>query len=653
MESPLQLHDRSILYDEHGTVIPHHVIERDEQCDAYSYIPKESTVLELGARYGMVSCLISKILKNPKNHVAVEPDSDVIPALIKNRDNTGSQFSIFNGVVSRKPQNFNPLGLGSFTSQAQDQGNVATTTMQDLEDRYQLKFDVLVADCEGFIGEFIEENDINQFKLILLEKDRPEVCDYNKVEDYLTDKGFIRITNKPDPLFPEVCRSVYANMNFLPFKILSYEVAHGNIGLFGKMGYDTDVNGRATTDLELNEPDVSTISAHAFSKIIISTDKNLSIRGYCSPSSKYSPLMTFKCNGEVVGTISDVGAKTLPYKIGPGTYELIVETNNIFSAHSVWLFQSIENKDNVQLSKKFLKIDLLHSGPGLFNQFINVINGLMIGHCSKRQIYNPRFLPDYRSTNWIPLSSVIDIPHLNGMLRSLELNTQIEVDEKLSKIEWKVSPNRGFLFQTISNSLVQVSSFVEQESHDFLDIGWVFSLVMEKDQSIRDIELHIYKNIQFLPEYKTVFNYCLNNYLNTPYNVVHLRLEDDWINHQIATSSSKLSFEEHSQIIWEKYCEAMARMFTPQDKIFIATYLNKTVQRNNHYIDQIRLLYPNAITATPWRENFNLPTGREIDAIIDFMICRNGEKFIGLGGSTFSVLTAQIIHSNGKETILV
>jgi len=129
--SALQLHDCSTLFDQDGKVIPHTVVERDEQCDAYTYIPPDSTVLELGARYGMVSCLISRILKNPKNHV----DADVIPALIRNRDSTGSQFTIFNGVVSRKPQNFTPFGLGSFTTQAQDQGNVATITVQELEAR--------------------------------------------------------------------------------------------------------------------------------------------------------------------------------------------------------------------------------------------------------------------------------------------------------------------------------------------------------------------------------------------------------------------------------------------------------------------------------------------------------------------------------------
>jgi len=30
--------------------------------------------------------------------------------------------------------------------------------------------------------------------------------------------------------------------------------------------------------------------------------------------------------------------------------------------------------------------------------------------------------------------------------------------------------------------------------------------------------------------------------------------------------------------------------------------------------------------------------GREIDAIIDYLICRQGHKFIGCGGSAFSIL---------------
>jgi precorrin-6B methylase 2 len=74
-------------------------LEKDEQFLARTYVPKNATVLELGARYGTVSCIISEVLDDPTRHVAVEPDSSVIEALEKNRDNNGGKFHIYNGVV--------------------------------------------------------------------------------------------------------------------------------------------------------------------------------------------------------------------------------------------------------------------------------------------------------------------------------------------------------------------------------------------------------------------------------------------------------------------------------------------------------------------------------------------------------------------------
>ena len=55
--------------------------EKEEQMLIRTYIPSDATVLEMGARYGTVSCVISQVLNDPTKHVAVEPDSTVIEAL--------------------------------------------------------------------------------------------------------------------------------------------------------------------------------------------------------------------------------------------------------------------------------------------------------------------------------------------------------------------------------------------------------------------------------------------------------------------------------------------------------------------------------------------------------------------------------------------
>ena len=71
--------------------------EAEEQFLVRKYIPKDAKVLELGARYGTVSCVLSEVLDDPTQHVAVEPDSSVIEALTKNRDTNGGKFHIFEG----------------------------------------------------------------------------------------------------------------------------------------------------------------------------------------------------------------------------------------------------------------------------------------------------------------------------------------------------------------------------------------------------------------------------------------------------------------------------------------------------------------------------------------------------------------------------
>ena len=57
---------------------------------------------------------------------------------------------------------------------------------------YNLKFNVLVADCEGFLEVFFEENPniFNDLRLIIFEADYCEKCNYNKIRDSLIKHNF-------------------------------------------------------------------------------------------------------------------------------------------------------------------------------------------------------------------------------------------------------------------------------------------------------------------------------------------------------------------------------------------------------------------------------------------------------------------------------
>ena len=180
--------------DENYNVINHMAIEANEQKQAWEYIPSDGVVLELGARYGTVSCIINYKLENKTNQVSVEPDLRVLSALYKNREIHQSQFKIFNGIISNVNMKLcqdNNNGYGNFCMKTEE-SFLTKITLHDLIEQTGLNFNVLVADCEGFLEQFFDENIdyFSNFKVIMFERDYPHRCNYPKIESHLVSIGF-------------------------------------------------------------------------------------------------------------------------------------------------------------------------------------------------------------------------------------------------------------------------------------------------------------------------------------------------------------------------------------------------------------------------------------------------------------------------------
>ena len=60
-----------IFIDENNNIVDNTIHETDEQRLADKYIKPTDVVLELGARYGTVSCIINKKINDPKNQVQI------------------------------------------------------------------------------------------------------------------------------------------------------------------------------------------------------------------------------------------------------------------------------------------------------------------------------------------------------------------------------------------------------------------------------------------------------------------------------------------------------------------------------------------------------------------------------------------------------
>ena len=195
-----------VYYDENNKIIDSENIEKDEQYIAKLYIEPDNVVLELGARYGTVSCVINKLLNNKTNQVVIEPDDKVWDALELNKKNNNCKFHIVKGFLSNKKFSLSDNGYGSSAIESTDT-KIKSYSLQDIESQYGVKFDTLVVDCEGCLETFFDEypHMYNQLKNITFEEDYSHKCNYDKIKEKLVEYGFIKVYEK----FNVVLRSMW------------------------------------------------------------------------------------------------------------------------------------------------------------------------------------------------------------------------------------------------------------------------------------------------------------------------------------------------------------------------------------------------------------------------------------------------------------
>ena len=189
-----------LIFNERGEKVDTEKLEASEQYLAQKYVNGNDVILELGARYGSVSCKANSRLVDKKMHIAVEPDSRVWEALRFNRSINKCEFSIIEGFISNKKMKLTNLdqwygGYGA-TAIENDDSNIPNYTLQEIREKYLppfTSFTCLIADCEGGLERFLDENTklYYELRMIIYEKDYPDKCNYKKIEDELIKHGFV------------------------------------------------------------------------------------------------------------------------------------------------------------------------------------------------------------------------------------------------------------------------------------------------------------------------------------------------------------------------------------------------------------------------------------------------------------------------------
>jgi hypothetical protein len=166
--------------------------ELPEQQMACHFIREDDIVLELGSNIGRNTLTIASLLNDSRNLVTLECSSESCQQLSINRNINNYQFMIEPSALSKRK--LIQKGWVTIPSDVLLPGYtpVSNITFKELENKYQKRFNVLVADCEGALYYILQDfpEMLNNMKKILMENDYNDINHKKKVDEILLAKGF-------------------------------------------------------------------------------------------------------------------------------------------------------------------------------------------------------------------------------------------------------------------------------------------------------------------------------------------------------------------------------------------------------------------------------------------------------------------------------
>jgi len=168
--------------------------EIPEQKMVVRYLSGNEKVLEIGSNIGRNSLIISYILgeKNNNNFVTLETDINIAQQLKENRDLNNMTFHIENSALSKRK--LIQQGWDTIVSDILLDGysNVNTITLEELNSKYNIKFDTLVLDCEGAFYYILMDMPeiLNNINLIIMENDYRDITNKNYIDEILIQNNF-------------------------------------------------------------------------------------------------------------------------------------------------------------------------------------------------------------------------------------------------------------------------------------------------------------------------------------------------------------------------------------------------------------------------------------------------------------------------------
>ncbi len=173
--------------------------EWNEQVMVATYLKPDAKVLELGSNIGRNTVMIASILDNDQTLVTLECDPVSVYSLWKNRFVNQFTFEIEPSALSYR--RLFQKGWDTIPSDVVLEGykEVKTITFEQIEEKYQIQFDTLVADCEGALYFILKDSEaiMKNLNTIILESDFSDADHKKYVSDVFTKYGMKCVHSEP------------------------------------------------------------------------------------------------------------------------------------------------------------------------------------------------------------------------------------------------------------------------------------------------------------------------------------------------------------------------------------------------------------------------------------------------------------------------
>lgn len=179
--------------------------EWNEQIMVATYLKPDAKVLELGSNIGRNTVMIASLLDDDQNLVTLECDPISVHSLWKNRFVNRFNFEVEPSALSYR--RLIQRGWDTIPSDVVLEGykEVKTITFEKIEEKYEIQFDTLVADCEGALYYILKDSEaiMKNLKMIILESDFSSAEQKEYVMEVFTKYGLTRIFSEPLVGHPE------------------------------------------------------------------------------------------------------------------------------------------------------------------------------------------------------------------------------------------------------------------------------------------------------------------------------------------------------------------------------------------------------------------------------------------------------------------